>query len=34
MPTSVHPALASASLTGLVLIVCMMQVGSLGLPAP
>ena len=34
MPTSAHPALASASLTGLVLRVCRMQVGSLGLAPP
>lgn len=34
MPTSAHPALASASLTGLVLRVYRMQVGSLGLAAP
>lgn len=34
MPTSAHPALASASLTRLVLRVCRMQVGSLGVAAP
>ena len=34
MPTSAHPDRASASLTGLVLTVYGMQVGSLGLAAP